>query len=112
MTELEPTAIISALSKFLLKSEVDSIPAGCGSSERVERMLSLVENGSTDVVKKCVTVLKDLGYEDILNLVYPKNIKVKAGKQKLIDPVQANAIYTCRHIGKITSMAHSKHILF
>lgn len=82
MTELEPTAIIFALSNILLESLSDSIPVGCGSSEKVEHILSLVENGSTDVVTKFVTVLNDLGYEDIVNLIDQKDIKVKAGKEK------------------------------
>lgn len=51
--------------------------------ERFKRLLSLFENGSSDEVNLFVTVLKDLGYYDILELIEPTYVHLKAGKFKI-----------------------------
>lgn len=47
--------------------------------ERVETILSLVENGNSEVVEDFMIALKDLGYSDIVELIGPSDIHSKAG---------------------------------
>lgn len=79
--ELEPTAIISALSrsKAFPKRSLDSIGALPGCNTKINDLLSMVEFGSTDVVESFVATLKDLGYRDIVDLINPPDVHTKAG---------------------------------
>lgn len=77
---MDPRALVSALAKCkaFTASDLESIPL-C-SRERVQRILSIVENGSDDVATEFLTALNDLGYCDIVKLIDPSDIQSKAGK--------------------------------
>lgn len=79
--ELEPVAIISALSrsKTFQKRSLSSICASSSCNKRINDILSLVECGNTDAVESFVAVLKDLGYRDIVDLIDPPSFHTKAG---------------------------------
>lgn len=74
ISDVEPSALASALSKSFPKSEFDSVDKGGSCPRRVERLLSLVEKGEPNVVKGFVTVLKNFGYHDIVQLLDPPEI--------------------------------------
>lgn len=79
--ELEPTAIVSALSKSkaFQKRSLHSISALASCNTKLNDILSMVEVGSTDVVEGFVATLKDLGYRDIVDLIDPPDVHAKAG---------------------------------
>lgn len=81
--ELEPTAIVSALSKskaFQKRSlHFEYISALASCNTKLNDILSMVEVGSTDVVEGFVAALKDLGYRDIVDLIDPPDVHAKAG---------------------------------
>lgn len=81
-SELEPRALYSLLakSKNLPKSDIYSLHKTLGSDERVEMILSMVENGNSEFIGDFITALKDLGYCDIVDLIDPSEIHGKAGK--------------------------------
>lgn len=97
--ELEPKAIISALSKSKVFEEslLQSICASGSCSKRIIDLLSLVEDGSTDVVESFVAALKDLGYKSIVELIDPPDVHTKAGN--LISLSVGIALYFCTKIG-------------
>ncbi|XP_062606355.1 uncharacterized protein LOC134268179, partial [Saccostrea cucullata] len=82
VSELEPGALISLLSKSecSARSAMDSIRSAPTSSERTEKLLSLIENGDLKTVEAFITALKDVGYREILELIDPIDIHSKAGK--------------------------------
>lgn len=81
VTQLEPTALASLLSKSKSFSESikDTINDADSCYERVERILLLVEKGN-DIVEEFVTALNDLGYSEIVKLINPSDVHNKAGK--------------------------------
>lgn len=46
----------------------------CSCPRRVERLLSLVEEGEPDLVKEFLTILKHFGYHDIVKLLDPLDV--------------------------------------
>lgn len=108
LNELEPKALASLLSKseIVTENDIEFVKKAHGCSERVENLLSLVENGDSQVVEEFVKILNDLGYSHIVQLIDPPDIHNKAGKNlpdisihicKLIDLnfiyVYLNSIY-------------------
>lgn len=85
VSELEPRALATVLSKSetFLESNIDSVYNARTCYERVDSLLSLVENGNSEAVNVFVTVLKDLGYDEIVELIDPIDIHSKAGKNVL-----------------------------
>lgn len=79
---MEPTQIISALSKSkdFQKRALHSICASRSCNKKINDILSMVEDGSTDVVESFVAALKDLGYWDIVALIDPPDVHRRAGK--------------------------------
>lgn len=76
ISELAPRAFLKAFGESALDSDQNT-----GSyTERVKGVLSLVENGNSEVVDAFVTALKELGNVDILELIYPPDICNRAGK--------------------------------
>lgn len=73
MEELEPAAIVSALSKTNVypKTALDRVcePRSC--FKRIQRLLEMVEEGSPNSVEGFMTVLSDLGYSKIVELITP-----------------------------------------
>lgn len=82
VTQLEPTALASLLSKSKSFSESikDTVNDADSCYERVERILLLVEKGNHDIVEEFVTALNDLGYSEIVKLINPSDVHNKAGK--------------------------------
>lgn len=82
VSELEPRAIAHVLSKSkaFAKSAIDSVLNAESCNDRVENLLSLVEDGDSEVVKEFVTALKDLGYSSIVELIDPPDIHNRAGE--------------------------------
>nr|XP_034318199.1 sacsin-like isoform X8 [Crassostrea gigas] len=80
VSELEPRAIAHVLSKSkaFAKSAIDSVLNADSCNDRVENLLSLVEDGDFEVVKEFVTALKDLGYSSIVELIDPPDIHNRA----------------------------------
>lgn len=76
--EFEPKALASLLSKSEILNKLVQNAHGC--SGRVENLLSLVENGDSQVVEEFVKILNDLGYSHILQLIDPPDIHSIAGK--------------------------------
>lgn len=81
VSELEPRALAFLLSKStnLPDNIMNSINNAGSCKERVETILSLVENGNSEVVEDFMIALKDLGYSDIVELIGPSDIHSKAG---------------------------------
>lgn len=81
VSELEPRALAFLLSKStnLPDNIMNSINNAGSCKERVETILSLVENGDSEVVEDFMIALKDLGYSDIVELIGPSDIHSKAG---------------------------------
>lgn len=82
VSELEPRAIAHVLSKSKAfpESAIDSVLNADSCNKRVEILLSLVEDGGSEVVEEFVTALKDLGYSSIVELIDPPDIHNRAGK--------------------------------
>ncbi|XP_065942164.1 uncharacterized protein [Magallana gigas] len=76
--ELEPTQVISALSKSkaIQKGSIHCASSSC--TEKINGILSMVKDGSTDLVESFVAALKDLGYRDIVELIDPTDVHTKA----------------------------------
>lgn len=74
ISDLEPSALASVLSKYFPKSDFDSVDHAGSCPRRVERLLSLVEKGEPDLVNGFVTVLKNYGYHDIVELLDPLDV--------------------------------------
>lgn len=81
VSELEPRALAFLLSKSknLPDNIMHSVNNARSCKERVETILSLVENGNSEVVEDFMIALKDLGYSDIVELTGPSDIHSKAG---------------------------------
>lgn len=81
VSELEPRALAFLLSKSknLPDNIMHSVNNAGSCKERVETILSLVENGNSEVVEDFMIALKDLGYSDIVELIGPSDIHSKAG---------------------------------
>lgn len=67
-------------SKVFSESALDSVFHGHSRIERVEGLLSLIENGNVEIIEMFVIALKDLGNHDIVELIDPSDICNKAGK--------------------------------
>lgn len=74
ISDVEPSALASVLSKSFPKSEFDSVDKAGSCLRKVEHLLSLVEKGEPNVVNGFVTVLTDFGYHDIVQLINPPEI--------------------------------------
>lgn len=81
VSELEPRALAFLLSKSknLPDNIMHSVNNARSCKERVETILSLVENGDSEVVEDFMIALKDLGCSDIVELIGPSDIHSKAG---------------------------------
>lgn len=82
VSELEPTALASVLSKSLNLPEgtIDSaLNDRTSCCKRVESLLFAFENGNYLAVNDFLTALQDLGYYNIVELVNPPHIHGKAG---------------------------------
>lgn len=80
--ELESTPLVSVLrdSKAFDKLAIECVDKVTDNDERVEKLLSLVENGNSDVVEEFLSALKDLNYCHIVELIDLADIHTKAGK--------------------------------
>lgn len=80
VSELEPRALAFLLSKStnLPDNIMHLVNNARSCKERVETILSLVENGDSEVVEDFMIALKDLGYSDIVELIGPSDIHSKA----------------------------------
>lgn len=74
ISDVEPSALASVLSKTFPKSDFDSVNHAGSCPRRVERLLSLVEKGEPNLVNGFVTVLKNFGYHDIVELLDPHDV--------------------------------------
>lgn len=81
VSELEPRALAFLLSKStnLPDNIMHLVNNARSCKERVETILSLVENGDSEVVEDFMIALKDLGYSDIVEVIGPSDIHSKAG---------------------------------
>lgn len=84
--ELEPTAIVSVLSKSKALTESDISSIFCVENRNckieVENLLLMVEMGSAEFVEEFVATLKGFGYCDIVELIDPSGFPSSAGKYK------------------------------
>lgn len=71
-------------SKVIHDRDLESIKKYPDSYKRIDGILSLVMNGSPDWVDGFANALKDLAYFDILELIDPMYIQIKAGKYMYI----------------------------
>lgn len=74
ISDVEPTVLASVLSKHFPKIDFDSVDHADSCPRRVERILSLVEEGEPDLVKEFLTILKNFGYHDIVELLDPLDV--------------------------------------
>lgn len=75
ISDVEPSVLASILSKYFPKSDFDSVDNAGSCPSRVKRLLSLVEKGEPDLVNGFVTVLKNFGYHDIVELLDPHDVQ-------------------------------------
>lgn len=82
VSELESTSLVSVLrhSEAFDKNAIEYSEKVDNNDERVKMLLSLVENGNSDVVEEFLSALKDLNYCHIVELIDPADIHTKAGK--------------------------------
>lgn len=84
--ELEPTAIVSVLSKSKALTESDISSIFCvenrNCKKEVKKLLLMVEKGSAEFVEEFVATLKGFGYCDIVELIDPSGFPSSAGKYK------------------------------
>lgn len=82
LDELEPAAIVFALSKTnaSLKGALDSVRKARSCNTRIHLLLILVEEGSPDFVEEFLSTLKKLGYSEIVKLIDPESVDNKPGK--------------------------------
>lgn len=83
VSDIEPSALASVLSKSFPKSDFGSVDQAKSCQRRVERLLSLIEKGEPDLVKEFLTVLKNFGYHEILELIDPPDTRRTAGMHTL-----------------------------
>lgn len=83
VSDLEPSALASVLSKSFPKSDFGSVDQAGSCPRRVERLLSLIEKGEPDLVKEFLTVLKNFGYHEILELIDPPDTRQTASMHTL-----------------------------
>lgn len=74
ISDVEPSALASVLSKTIPKCDFDSVDHAGSCSRRVERLLSLVEKGEPGLVNEFVTVLHNFGYHEIVELLNPHDV--------------------------------------
>lgn len=74
ISDVEPSALASVLSKTFPESDFDSVDHAGSCSRRVERLLSLVEKGEPGLVNEFVTVLNNFGYHEIVELLNPHDV--------------------------------------
>lgn len=84
VSELESTSLVSVLrhSKAFDKNAIEHSEKVDNNDERVKMLLSLVENGNSEVVEEFLTALKDLYYFHIVEVIDPPEIHRKAGMFK------------------------------
>lgn len=84
--ELEPMAIVSALSKTNVypKSALDRVREPRSCYKQFKRLLAMVEEESPESVEGFVTVLSDLGYSEIVKLITAPDLENKSGKVTFI----------------------------
>lgn len=84
--ELEPAAIVSALSKTNVypKTALDRVREPRSCYKQFQRLLAMVEEGSPEYVEGFVTVLSDLGFTDIVKLITVPDPENKSGEVTLI----------------------------
>lgn len=84
--EIEPTALVSVLSKSKALTESDIPSIICvknrNCKKEVENLLLMVEMGSAEFVEEFVATLKGFGYCDIVELIDPSGFPSSAGKYK------------------------------
>lgn len=84
--EIEPTALVSVLSKSKALTERDIPSIFCVENRNckieVENLLLMVEMGSAEFVEEFVATLKGFGYCDIVELIDPSGFPSSAGKYK------------------------------
>ncbi|XP_061164251.1 uncharacterized protein LOC133173280 [Saccostrea echinata] len=80
ISELEPKALTSALSKSncFEQSMLDAIEKAPTSHERTEKLLSLIENGDSKTLEAFISALKNIGYSEIVELIDPAEIHSRA----------------------------------
>lgn len=74
ISDVEPSALASVLSKKFPKNDFDSVDLADSCPKRVERLLSLVEEGEPDLVNEFLIVLKNFDYHNIVELLGPLDI--------------------------------------
>lgn len=74
ISDVKPSALAYLLSKYFPKSDFDSVDHAGICPRSIERMLSLVEKGEPNLVNGFVTVLKNFGYHDIVELLDPHDV--------------------------------------
>lgn len=82
LDELEPAAIVFALSKTnaSLKGALDRVRKARSCNTRIHLLLTLVEEGSPDFVEEFLSTLRKLGYSEIVKLIDPESVDNKPGK--------------------------------
>lgn len=80
--ELELMVLVFVLRDFKVfdKFVIEFVDKVINNDERVEMFLLLVENGNLDVVEEFLSVLKDLNYCYIVELIDFVDIYIKVGK--------------------------------
>lgn len=82
LDELEPAAIVFALSKTnaSLKGALDRVRNARSCNTRIHLLLTMVEEGSIDCGEEFLSTLKKLGYSEFVKLIDPESVDNKAGK--------------------------------
>lgn len=80
--ELKLMVLVFVLRDFKVfdKFVIEFVDKVINNDERVKMFLLLVENGNVDVVEEFLSVLKDLNYCDIVELIDFVDIYIKVGK--------------------------------
>lgn len=84
VSELKSTSLVSDLrdSKAFEKNAIEYIDKVDNNDEKVKMLLSLIENGNSEVVEEFLTALRDLKNVRIVDLIDPPEIHRKAGMYK------------------------------
>lgn len=82
LSELEPEALLPALAKSTVFSQeaIDEMRLASTCSQKIDKLLTFVEKGDSAVVDEFVSVLRNVGFVEIVELLDPSDLHSKAGE--------------------------------
>ena len=82
LSELDPEALFSVLSKSTTfpQESIDEMRKAKTCLQRIEKLLTFVDEGNSQVVDEFCLALKNVGYVDVVKLIDPSDLHSNAGE--------------------------------